>query len=317
MGCHQSQPSASFECDVSCNVAFPHRGGLLRHHEQVHGFVPGRIRLEFSSLTASDCGASTPGRSTCSEALDSDLEQKPEVFLMQGTSAVLVTSAVIEHVHNHFDAHLLGTPAFISQSGARIEDIGSLLDHVPRSTTTVLLHVGTNDVATTPAQVAFERYKTLLGTIKADHPQVRSVYVTLVLPRALNRRRRGIGMRTVQRCNREAFRLNTMLRKHCQRTRGVFYVDHGLEWLPPARVMAADGLHPSFEGVVIIAGHLQQILLRKATRRAQPTWCDHAHGIPKTPRPPPTQNPSTATPEPKPRYSLRSYKDVVENSSKN
>ncbi|KAK8761264.1 hypothetical protein V5799_027464 [Amblyomma americanum] len=39
-----------------------------------------------------------------------------------------------------------------------------------------------------------------------------------------------------------------MLRKHCQRTRGVFYVDHGLEWLPPARVMAADGLHPSFEG---------------------------------------------------------------------
>ncbi|KAK8771844.1 uncharacterized protein LOC144094150 [Amblyomma americanum] len=43
--------SASFECDVCCDVAFPHRGGLLRHHEQVHGFVPRRIRLEFSSLT--------------------------------------------------------------------------------------------------------------------------------------------------------------------------------------------------------------------------------------------------------------------------
>ncbi|XP_077507118.1 uncharacterized protein LOC144116274 [Amblyomma americanum] len=43
--------SALFECDVCCNVAFPHRGGLLRHHEQVHGFVPRRIRLEFSSLT--------------------------------------------------------------------------------------------------------------------------------------------------------------------------------------------------------------------------------------------------------------------------
>ncbi|KAK8761265.1 hypothetical protein V5799_027465 [Amblyomma americanum] len=106
-----------------------------------------------------------------------------------------------------------------------------------------------------------------------------------------------------------------MLRKHCQRTRGVFYVDHGLEWLPPARVMTADGLHPSFEGVAIIAGHLQLILLRKSTRRAQATWSHHAHGTPKTPRPPPTQNP--ATPEPKPRYSLRSYKDVIENSSKN
>ncbi|KAK8771399.1 hypothetical protein V5799_025357 [Amblyomma americanum] len=43
--------SALFECDVCCNVAFSHRGVLLRHHEQVHGFVPRRIRLEFSSLT--------------------------------------------------------------------------------------------------------------------------------------------------------------------------------------------------------------------------------------------------------------------------
>ncbi|XP_077516333.1 uncharacterized protein LOC144126200 [Amblyomma americanum] len=115
--------SASFECDVSCNVAFPHRGGLLRHHEQVHGFVPGRIRLEFSSLTASDCGASTPGRSTCSEALDSDLEQKPE-----GTSAVLGQGAAVPYFVEPFSpvTHGWNGMTSVDKSGSAAINVSKL-----------------------------------------------------------------------------------------------------------------------------------------------------------------------------------------------
>ncbi|KAH6929232.1 hypothetical protein HPB50_025199 [Hyalomma asiaticum] len=57
-----------------------------------------------------------------------------------------------------------------------------------------------------------------------------------------------------------------MLRWHCRRTRGLFYLDHGLEWLPQRHMLAADGLHPSFEGVGIMASHIHELLLLNAAR---------------------------------------------------
>ncbi|XP_077564663.1 trypsin-1-like [Haemaphysalis longicornis] len=47
---------------------------------------------------------------------------------------------------------------------------------------------------------------------------------------------------------------------------GLFYLDHGLEWLPSARVFAADGIHPNFGGVAIMASHLHRALLRNFAR---------------------------------------------------
>ncbi|KAH9379062.1 hypothetical protein HPB48_022495 [Haemaphysalis longicornis] len=60
---------------------------------------------------------------------------------------------------------------------------------------------------------------------------------------------------------------------------GLFYLDHGLEWLPSARVFAADGIHPNFGGVTIMASHLHRALLRNFAR-SQSTWLQHAASAP-------------------------------------
>ncbi|KAH9365490.1 hypothetical protein HPB48_019918 [Haemaphysalis longicornis] len=102
-------------------------------------------------------------------------------------------------------------------------------------------------------------------------PNVRAIYATLVLPRSQNRRRRYLNQPFVTRCNLEAGKFNNLLRNHCRQVKGLFYLDHELQWIPPVRALAADGLQPSFEGVAIMASHLQQ-LLRRELRRAPPTW---------------------------------------------
>ncbi|KAH6919696.1 hypothetical protein HPB50_029315 [Hyalomma asiaticum] len=57
-----------------------------------------------------------------------------------------------------------------------------------------------------------------------------------------------------------------MLRGHCRRTRGLCCLDHGLEFLPPHLMLAADGLHRSFQGVDIMASHIHELLLLNAAR---------------------------------------------------
>ncbi|KAH6932170.1 hypothetical protein HPB50_003309 [Hyalomma asiaticum] len=99
------------------------------------------------------------------------------------------------------------------------------------------------------------------------------ILATLILPRAPDRRRAC--RRFVVRFNKEAGRFNNLLRRHCFRKGKLFFLDHGLEWLPPGRVLAADGIHPSFEGVALIASHLRSVLPRNAAKSVS-GWLDHA-----------------------------------------
>ncbi|KAL1472730.1 hypothetical protein MTO96_039143 [Rhipicephalus appendiculatus] len=80
--------------------------------------------------------------------------------------------------------------------------------------------------------------------------------------------------RFVERCNREASQFNNLLLRHCRKTSGLFFIDNGLEWLPPSRVLAADGLHRSFEGVALMASYLHQTL-RRSYARTETTLQDH------------------------------------------
>ncbi|KAH7979280.1 hypothetical protein HPB49_008953 [Dermacentor silvarum] len=41
------------------------------------------------------------------------------------------------------------------------------------------------------------------------------------------------------------------------------------------RVLAADGLHPSFEGVALMASHIKQLCFRKSADVASTSWLDH------------------------------------------
>ncbi|KAH9364196.1 hypothetical protein HPB48_015330 [Haemaphysalis longicornis] len=228
------------------------------------------------------------------------------------TSTVVIGDSQVRHIHNHFDASRHGTPAFVSQRGATIQDIPALMDFVPRTTTTIVLHVGTNDIAKTPARVTSQRFEKLLVSIRHDHPQTRTVYATLILPRCPNRRRQRSNGRAVHRFNSEACPFNDLLRRHCLRTRGLYYLDHGLEWLPSARVFAAEEIHPNFDGVAITASHLHRALLRNFAR-SQSTWLQHAASAPsqqvqgKAPPPPPPPPTAAAlsseAPSTRPRYS--------------
>ncbi|KAL1415866.1 hypothetical protein MTO96_028649 [Rhipicephalus appendiculatus] len=103
--------------------------------------------------------------------------------------------------------------------------------------------------------------------------KITRIYATLVLPRSVNRRRGSRNQDFIRRCNSEACRFNRLLRDYCRRSRNVFYVDHGFEWLPPFRVLAADGLHPNFEGVALIAAHIRQLCF-KHTRITSSSWRD-------------------------------------------
>ncbi|KAL1454786.1 hypothetical protein MTO96_043657 [Rhipicephalus appendiculatus] len=72
-----------------------------------------------------------------------------------------------------------------------------------------------------------------------------------------------------------------MLRSFCHRSKAVFFIDHGFEWIPAYRVLAADGLHPSFEGSSLIASHIRQLFSRRLLD-ATSSWCDHATEDPPT-----------------------------------
>lgn len=178
-------------------------------------------------------------------------------------STVVIGDSQTKYVHQHFDPCSRGTPAFISQVGAHISDVRSLLHFVPESATALVLHIGTNDIASTSAAVAFGRYRSLLEHVMNAKPHISRIYATLVLPRCPNRRNGNGNLSFVYRCNMEATYFNRLLHNYCRRSKKVFFVDHGLHWLPLTRVLAADGLHLSFEGVAIIASHIRELCCKR------------------------------------------------------
>ncbi|KAH8022016.1 hypothetical protein HPB51_020626 [Rhipicephalus microplus] len=161
-------------------------------------------------------------------------------FPIHGASTAIVGDSQLKYLHQHFDPASPHSPAFICQPGACIGDIGELLDFVPKGTSNLILHIGTNDLANTDAPTAFNRYVALLNRIRLERPDIPMVFATLVLPRAPNQR----------------------LRRHNWRAReGVFYANHRIDALPPWTVLAADGLHPSFAGVSLLAWNIYNLVL--------------------------------------------------------
>ncbi|KAG0424343.1 hypothetical protein HPB47_028422 [Ixodes persulcatus] len=141
--------------------------------------------------------------------------------------------------------------------------------HITRVCRALVFHVGTNDLADHGAAGTLERYGEPINAALSRCPYVERSYVTLVLPRFVNRRR---GVRNncafVTRFNWEAKEFNDAVKERFRRSQRVFYLDHGLLSLPPARVLAADGLHQSFEGVALISQHLSEWCL--GTQHSRP-----------------------------------------------
>ncbi|KAH7957387.1 hypothetical protein HPB52_018406 [Rhipicephalus sanguineus] len=100
-------------------------------------------------------------------------------FPLSVPSSAIIGDSQLKYVHNHFDPASTHSPAFICQPGAYIDDIGNLLDFVPKGISNLILHVGTNDIAGTDARTALDRYAALLERIRSDRPDITMVFATL------------------------------------------------------------------------------------------------------------------------------------------
>ncbi|CAN7975346.1 unnamed protein product, partial [Ixodes persulcatus] len=108
------------------------------------------------------------------------------------------------------------------------------------------------------------RYRSLVDRTLRERPEVRRIFVSLVLPRHTNRRGGSPNQRFIFSFNRQARLFNERVKNLCKRSRTVSYVNHGFTELPPRRFLAADGVHPNFLGVALKAEHLRKILPRGA-----------------------------------------------------
>ncbi|KAH8038864.1 hypothetical protein HPB51_003736 [Rhipicephalus microplus] len=202
-------------------------------------------------------------------------EQLTWRFSIHRASTAIICDSQLKYLHQHFDPASPHSPAFICQPGACIGDIGELLDFVLEGTSNLILHIGTNDLAHTDAPTAFDHYVALLDRIRHERPDIPMVFATLVLPRAPNQRLRRHNWRAVRRFNFEARELNLRLLSLCHKREEVFHVNHRIDALRPWTVLVADGLHPSFAGVSLLAWNIYNLLL-DLWRPYITNWLEHA-----------------------------------------
>ncbi|XP_064464399.1 uncharacterized protein LOC135375668 [Ornithodoros turicata] len=154
---------------------------------------------------------------------------------------------------------------FVTRSGGRIADFLEEVDQLPPSVRVVVLHCGTNDMPYSDPDSAIRHYVQLLDHIRS-RGNIDLVVCTLILPRSFNRRRSYPDRRREFQCNPRAYGFNMRLRDLCKRSPDLYFLDHGFHRQPPTRVLAADGLHPNFEGVRQIADRVRTLLPRLLRR---------------------------------------------------
>ncbi|KAH9378881.1 hypothetical protein HPB48_013450 [Haemaphysalis longicornis] len=207
-------------------------------------------------------------------------------FPRHAPACAVVDDSQTKHPHTHFEPSSPDSPAFISQPGGRIDDVGALLDFVPRGVSLLVLHVGTKDIARTSAETALQKYRTLLHHIKAERPDIGTFFVSLVLPRGPNKRLRHPNLRRVGIINQEAHTFNCRLVIVCNEMDRRFYLDNAMQQLLPS-----DGVGGKM-GCTRHHGSITTFV------ELVTTCCCEPGGTPnrrlERPRPPPCHRPTTA-----------------------
>lgn len=174
------------------------------------------------------------------------------------TKCAVIGDSIMRYVHTHFSPNDSSTPCFISYGGAMFSDIPALLEYLPYRVDTLFLHVGTTDILKTSSSRSLDSLREALKRMRQMRPNIKTLHLSLPLPRAPNRRRRDSNWRSMNRFNMEVQRFSREARRLCHYGllgAGVYYVEHGFSTLPLRRFLAADGLHASFEGVALLAQH--------------------------------------------------------------
>ncbi|KAL1467957.1 hypothetical protein MTO96_041805 [Rhipicephalus appendiculatus] len=191
------------------------------------------------------------------------------------TKCAVIGDSIMRYVHTHFSPNDSTTLCFISYGGAVFSDVPALLEYLPEHVDTLLLHVGTTDILKTGSAKSLDSLREVLQRVRQMRPTIKTLHISLPLPRAPNRRRHDSNWRFVSKFNREVQRFSREARRFCHYGMlgaSVFYVEHGFSALPLRRFLAADGLHASFEGVALLAQHTSVQLRRpSAAWRSAPT----------------------------------------------
>ncbi|KAH7983257.1 hypothetical protein HPB52_010521 [Rhipicephalus sanguineus] len=190
------------------------------------------------------------------------VEQLSRKFPKHPPTTAIIGNSQTRYLHRHFNPHDRATPAIITIRGASTFDIEKELADIPRSVTTLVFHVGTSELASYGLDESLRRLRRLVNNTLRTRQELERLVVSCVLPRYPNQRLERSNEQFVHRFNREARQFNETVKAYCRRPSKVSYVDYQFEQLPPRRFLAADGLHPSFMGVALIAETLKSALGR-------------------------------------------------------
>lgn len=186
-------------------------------------------------------------------------------------AAAVIGNSQTRYLFQHFDAYARSSPAFITIRGATTFDIEKELSNVPRSITTLIFHVGTSELERFGCEETLRRLRRLVNKTLQARPELQKLVVSLVLPRSTNRRLDQPNDTFVHWFNHEARQFNDTVKSYCRKPGKVSYLDHDFTSLPPRRFLAADGLHPSFSGVALLAQNLKG-LLQRGEAPTPPGW---------------------------------------------
>ncbi|KAG0443644.1 hypothetical protein HPB47_014684 [Ixodes persulcatus] len=175
----------------------------------------------------------------------------------------------MKYLHTRFDRSCRQFPTMsVSVSGGYIPDFHQEADLLPPSVRIVILHVATNDLASQDPQPVRQHYVDLLHHIQT-RPGIQLVVCSHVLPRIISRNLHFPNRHFTDAFNHQAGIFNRQLTDICMSTPGQCFYTHNLQACGRPRVLAADGLHPSFAGVHIMSRNLRALipcLLRRTPR---------------------------------------------------
>lgn len=189
-------------------------------------------------------------------------EKVSRKFPKHAPSTAIIGNSQTRYLHRHFNPYDKSTPAFITIRGASTFDIEDELANVPRSVTTLVFHVGTSELELYGPDESLRRLRRLVNNTLQRRPELDRLIVSCVPPRSTNRRLQRSNEKFVHRFNREARHFNETIKTYCRKPGKVSYIDYEFDQLPARRFLAADGLHPSFMGVALIAQTLKGAIYR-------------------------------------------------------
>lgn len=190
----------------------------------------------------------------------------PNGVTMTESEILFIGDSMFRYLHQHLPIRVNDlTPAVYFLSGGKTGDLFQG-DHaggfVSQKTRACVIHVGTNDLKTTPVVKVFESYRKVLADICEDSEC--EIFVSSVIPRCVDQyvSKPSTGMtQQLTELNEDISYLNEMLKALCELNNRLHFLCHDhLFWstdgVVQSHLLARDGLHFSREGIKAVTRNL-------------------------------------------------------------